>query len=60
MTDRLEQFFSANEQLLLPKEVVLRDRISANLRPQLLLYSSMHQVPLDSARNRPHDPEGHS
>ena len=35
------QFYKDNEELLLPKEEVLRDRINTNSRPQLLMYSSM-------------------
>ena len=34
-------FYKLNENLLLPKEEVLKDRIEANQKPQLLLYSTM-------------------
>ena len=43
LTDKMDQFFSANEFLLLPKEIILRDRVASNERPQLLLYSAMRQ-----------------
>ena len=43
LADKMTNFFAANEKLLLPKEVILRDRISSNGRPQLLLYSAMRQ-----------------
>ena len=43
LTEKMAAFYSANEQLLLQKEVTLRDRISANNRPQLLMYSAMRQ-----------------
>ena len=35
-------FYSLNEKLLLPKEEVLKERIEANPKPQLLLYSTMN------------------
>ena len=34
-------FYALNENLLLPKEEVLKERIEANPKPQLLLYSTM-------------------
>ncbi len=43
LTEKMSQFFAANELLLLPKEIILRDRVANNSRPQLLLYSAMRQ-----------------
>jgi hypothetical protein len=43
LREKMTAFFGANEQLLLPKEIVLRDRIDSNTQPQLLLYSAMRQ-----------------
>ena len=34
-------FYKLNANLLLPKEEVLKERIEANQKPQLLLYSTM-------------------
>ena len=34
-------FYKLNQNLLLPKEEVLKERIEANQKPQLLLYSTM-------------------
>ena len=43
MRHRLKEFYERNSELLLPKEIVLRDRMEGNSRPDLLLYSSMKQ-----------------
>ncbi len=43
MPTRVAAFHETNENLLLPKEVVFRDRLEANRRPQLLLYSARRQ-----------------
>ena len=36
-------FHETNENVLLPKEIVFRDRLESNRRPQLLLYSARNQ-----------------
>ena len=38
---KFTSFYKLNENLLLPKEEVLKERIEANQKPQLLLYSTM-------------------
>lgn len=40
---RLKQFYQRNQDLLLPKEIVLKDRLDANSKHQLLLYSALNQ-----------------
>lgn len=40
---KLRTFYEANSELLLPKEVVLKDRLEVNSKHELLLYSSMKQ-----------------
>ena len=39
----LRVFYETNSDLLLPKEVVLKERLEVNSRHELLLYSSMRQ-----------------
>ena len=38
---KFKLFYGTNVQLLLPKEEVLKERVEANAKPQLLLYSTM-------------------
>ena len=40
---RLRLFYETNCEMLLPKEVVLKDRFEVNSKHELLLYSSMKQ-----------------
>ena len=43
LNEKMALFFAVNGFLLLPKEIVLRDRVANNERPQLLMYSAMRQ-----------------
>lgn len=43
LKEKLRRFYEENGPVLLPKEVVLKDRLDANSRHELLLYSAMRQ-----------------
>ena len=42
--EKLRRFYEENGSVLLPKEVVLKDRLDANSRHELLLYRSVCQI----------------
>eukprot|EP00095_Tigriopus_kingsejongensis_P011602 maker-scaffold325_size206031-snap-gene-1.13 protein:Tk11602 transcript:maker-scaffold325_size206031-snap-gene-1.13-mRNA-1 annotation:"gtp cyclohydrolase i nitrile oxidoreductase domain-containing protein" len=47
---KVHDFYQRNQDLLLPKEIVLKDRLDANSKPALLLYSALTQFVGESRR----------